>query len=150
MFSSGKRTSFQIVRKFPVSANLSIQSTGHISSICSCSGILLILCEQEDQHYFTLFWIKLNMYDFCSDFICYWVQEFIKDNWPWCWHQTALILLLPLLILLCWTELLSKICSDWSLNWRLYKSKLNKNIIADIWKGSAFVLSTLLSSESDY
>jgi len=102
VFSSGKRTSFQIVRKFPVSANLSIQSTGHISSICSCSGILLILCEQVDQHYFTLFWIKLNMYGFCSDFICYWVQEFIKDNWPWCWQQTGLILPSLLILFLFW------------------------------------------------
>jgi len=35
-------------------------------------------------------------------------------------------------VLLCWTELLSEIWS--ALNWRLCKSKLNKNMIADIWK----------------
>ena len=43
---------------------LLIQSTGHVYLICVlCSGMLLIFCEQIDQH-----------------FICCWVHEFIEGQ----------------------------------------------------------------------
>ena len=59
-----KKTSFQIVRSFPISANLLIQSTGHVYLVCVlCSGMPLIFCEQIYQH-----------------FICCWVHEFIEGQ----------------------------------------------------------------------
>ena len=68
-------------------------------------------------------WDFLFIYSFCS--YLYFYDHLEKNNWGFFSVE------------------------DWSLNWRLHKSKLNKNMIADIWKVSAFVLSTLLFSESD-